>query len=145
MKRLILMSWFFILPSLLESQPALPLNVRETLARIEDAFRAGSPGYIDDLLTSGMPIRLGDSLYFHAFGPRPLSLLKDFFADKDSIDCHFGIGGNGTMTYSEGGARDTVKVDVLLTISTNKPVIYGLNISNYPLPMIFMPNSFRHK
>ena len=122
------------------AQNELPLYVRNALARIETAFRAGSPESIDDLLGSPMTIRLGDSLYYPAFGGRPLALLKNFFADKDSIEFHFGIPGTGRMIYSVEGVRDTTIVDVFFSGSSFQMTMYALNISNYPRPMIFMKN-----
>jgi hypothetical protein len=120
------------------SQIGIPRNVESTLHRIEYAIREGSPAAVEDLVLSGMTMRLGDSLYQSISSITAMKLLKKFFADKDSIDLRFGLPGQGTMTYSTGGKRESTQVDVWLRRDRGDIGIYALNISNYPTATMFL-------
>jgi hypothetical protein len=115
----------------------LPSSVEISLQRIEQALRTGSPGSIEDLLNSGITMRLEDSLYQSISSIYALGKLKKYFSDKDSIDFRFGLPGSGSMTFSQDGKRDTVNVDVWLKRSPGGTEVYALNISNYPLATVF--------
>jgi ribosomal protein S9 len=66
-----------------------------------------------------------------------MNLLREFFANKDSIDFRFGLPGNGTMTYSSSGKRESTQVDVWLKRDQGEIGVYALNISNYPIATVF--------
>ena len=113
------------------------MSVEMALTRIEQAFRTGAPASIEDLLPSGITMRLGDSLYQSISSISALDYLTKFFADKDSIDFRFALPGNGTMIYTQSGQRDTVNVDVWLRRSRGEIQVYAINISNYPIATVF--------
>jgi len=119
------------------SQIHIPRNVEFTLNRIESAIRTGDPASVEDLIQSGITMRLGDSLYQRISNITAMNLLKEFFADKDSIDFRFGLPGNGTMIYSSGGKRESTQVDVWLKRDQGEIGVYALNISNYPIATVF--------
>jgi len=89
------------------------------------------------LLQSGITMRLGDSLYQRISSITAIDLLNKFFTNKDSIDFRFGLPGQGTMTYSSGGKRESTQVDVWLKRDQGEIGIYALNISNYPIATVF--------
>jgi hypothetical protein len=134
---LIISSILFISPNAFAQWVGVPMPVEMALTRIEQALRTGYPASIEDMLPSGITMRLGDSLYQSASSIYALDRLTKFFADKDSIDFRFGLPGSGTMTYSQNGQRDTVEVDVWLKWSFGEIEIYALNISNYPIATVF--------
>jgi hypothetical protein len=119
------------------SQLGVPHEVENALFRIENAFEHGSPGDVEDLLSSSITMRLADSLYQGISSIQAMNLLKDFFADKDSIDFRFTLPGNGTMIYLSGGKRDTTQVDVWLRGRRDELGMYAINISNYPTATVF--------
>jgi hypothetical protein len=119
------------------SQLGIPRNVEFALGRIEQAFRSGYPGSIEDMLQSGITMRLDDSLYQSISSIYALDLLKKFFTDKDSIDFRFGLPGSGTMYYTTNGKRDTMQVDVWLRRNRGEVLIHAINISNYPIATVF--------
>jgi hypothetical protein len=119
------------------SQLGVPQNVEFALNRIEQAIRTGSPSAIEDLIQSGITMRLGDSLYQSISSITAMELLKEYFADKDSIDFRFGLPGQGTMIYSSGGKRESTHVNVWLSRGRGDIRVHALNISNYPLATVF--------
>jgi hypothetical protein len=137
MKRLFVVFMFLFCVSGASAQGWLPPDVDFTLGRIEQAIRSGDPSSIEDLLVSGMTMRLGDSLYESISSITALDALQKFFEDKDTIDFQFGLPGSGTMMYSSAGKQDTVAVDVWLRRIPGGIGIYALNISNYPLATVF--------
>jgi hypothetical protein len=138
MKILLIISCFLICSAQAFSQwHRLPGRVEFTLTRIEQALKTGDPGSIEDLLSSGITMRLEDSLYQSISSISAFEKLKIFFADKDSIDFRFGLPGSGMMTYVQNGKRDTVSVDVWLKRSYEGAEIHAINISNYPIATVF--------
>ncbi len=137
MKHFIVVMALVMLPSWAAAQPWVPRDVEMVLMRIEHAFRVAEPGSIEDLLQSGITIRLEDSLYRDISSIRALDLLKGYFADKDSVEFRFDSPGSGTMYYTANGQRDTVNVDVWLARSRYNVALYALNISNYPTATVF--------
>jgi len=137
MKTFLLVLLFLVCTPSVYSQGWLPREVDFTLGRIEQAFRSGHPSSIEDLLVSGMTMRLGDSLYESISSITALNALEEFFADKDSIDFQFGLPGSGMMIYSSAGKRDTTAVDVWLRRVPGGVGLYALNISNYPIATVF--------
>jgi len=119
------------------SQINIPRNVESALRRIESAIRTGYPAAVEDLIQSGITMRLEDSLYQRISSITAMNLLKEFFADKDSIDFRFGLPGAGTMTYSSSGKRESTQVDVWLKRDQGEIGVYALNISNYPIATVF--------
>ena len=122
------------------SQPGVPRNVESALFRIERAIRDGYPASVEDLIQSGITMRIEDSLYQSISSIAAISILKEYFADKDSIDFRFGMPGQGTMTYSSGGKRESTQVDVWLKRDQGEIGVYALNISNYPIATVFFKN-----
>lgn len=120
------------------SQPGVPRNVESALFRIERAIREGYPASVEDLIQSGITMRIEDSLYQSISSITAINLLKEYFADKDSIDFRFGLPGQGTMTYSSGGKRESTQVDVYLRRDHGEIGMYALNISNYPVATMFL-------
>ena len=118
-------------------QLGVPRIVESSLDRIEFAIREGNPAGVEDLIQSNITMRLEDSLYQSISSITAMKLLKKFFADKDSIDFRFGMPGQGTMTYSRGGKRESTQVDVWLRRDRGDIGIYALNISNYPVATVF--------
>jgi hypothetical protein len=119
------------------SQPGIPRNVEFALNKIEQAIRTGYPAAIEDLIQSGITMRIEDSLYQSISSITAMDLLKKFFANKDSIDFRFGLPGKGTMTYSSDGKRESTQVDVWLRRDQGDINVYALNISNYPVATVF--------
>ncbi len=127
-----------LLPLMATAQPWVPRDVEMALNRIQQAFRTADPASIEDMIPSGITMRLADSLYRDISSIQALDLLKQYFADKDSIDFHMvGMPGTGTMYYTQNGQRDTVNVDVWLMRGRFEVNIYALNISNYPTATVF--------
>jgi hypothetical protein len=126
-----------ISPNVFAQWAGVPMPVDLALTRIEQAIRTGDPASIEDMLASGITMRLRDSLYQSISSIYALDRLSKFFADKDSIDFRFGLPGSGTMIYSQNGQRDTVQVDVWLKWSDGGIEVYALNISNYPIATVF--------
>jgi hypothetical protein len=125
------------------SQWFLPADVEMSLNRIESAFRDGNPSSIEDLIPSGITMRLDDSLYESISSITAMKALDNYFADKDSIQFKFALPGNGQMIYLKNGKKETVEVDVWLRRYAGFPEIYALNISNYPIATIFF--NIHHK
>ena len=119
------------------SQVGVPRNVEFALDRIEQAIRIGNPVAVEDLIESGITMRLEDSLYQNISSITAMALLKEFFADKDSISFRFVLPGTGTMTYSSGGKRKSTEVDVWLRRSRGDVRVQAINISNYPIATVF--------
>jgi len=119
------------------SQIFIPRNVESALNRIESAIRNGDPASVEDLIQSGITMRLEDSLYQRISSITAMNLLREFFTNKDSIDFRFGLPGNGTMVYSSGGKRQSTQVDVWLKRDQGEIGVYALNISNYPIATVF--------
>ena len=137
MKKLLAVPLLLFCFTVAHAQAWLPPQVDFTLGRIEQAIRSGDPSSIEDLLVSGMTMRLGDSLYESISSITALDVLQKFFEDKEKIDFQFGLPGSGTMFYTSAGKRDTVAVDVWLRRIPGGVGIYALNISNYPLATVF--------
>ncbi|RPI04686.1 MAG: hypothetical protein EHM64_09185 [Ignavibacteriae bacterium] len=121
----------------IHSQPGMASRVDFALYRIEQAFRTGDPGSVEDLIPSGIIMRIEDSLYQGIPGREALSRLQEFFANKDSIDFRFVLPGQGTMIYSSGGKRDSIQVDVWLKREYGEVFVYAINISNEPVATVF--------
>jgi hypothetical protein len=119
-------------------QPGVPRNVESALFRIERAIREGYPASVEDLIQSGITMRLDDSLYQSISSITAKDLLNKYFADKDSIDFRFGLPGQGTMTYLSAGKRESTQVDVYLRRDHGEIGMYALNISNYPVATMFL-------
>jgi hypothetical protein len=119
------------------SQIGVSRNIEFALHRIEYAIRDGYPAAVEDLIQSGITMRLGDSLYQNISSITAMNLLKEFFAEKDSIEFRFILPGQGTMTYSSGGKRESTQVDVWLKRDRGEIGVYALNISNYPIATVF--------
>ena len=73
------------------SQIFIPRNVESALNRIESAIRNGDPASVEDLIQSGITMRLEDSLYQRISSITAMNLLWEFFTNKDSIDFRFGL------------------------------------------------------
>jgi hypothetical protein len=137
---------FLCFPAFLWAQPGIPRSVEIALMRVEQAFRTGSPGSIEDLIVSGMTMRIGDSLYRDVSSIKGLELLKSFFSGIDSVSFRFTIMGSGMMIYSVDGRRDTTHVDVWFARSRGEIALHAINISNYPTATIFLDTSWlRHQ
>jgi hypothetical protein len=119
------------------SQWFLPSDVELSLNRIEQAIRSSDPRSIEDMISSGITMRLGDSLYESVSNITAINALDNFFADKDSIQFYFGIPGNGRMVYYQNGKKKSDEVDVWLRRRNGFIEIYALNISNYPIATVF--------
>ncbi len=119
------------------SQWFLPSDVEMSLNRVEMAIQSGNPNSIEDLIPSGITMRLEDSLYENISSIAAMDLLNKYFEDKDSIQFHFGLPGNGLMTYTGNGKKNTLNVDIWLRRKDGFPEIYALNISNYPIATVF--------
>jgi hypothetical protein len=147
MKTFLLPLMLLILPVQLLSQLGVSRDIEFTLYRVEQALRTGSPSAIEDLVESGITMRLGDSLYQEISSITAMHLLKSYFADKDSIEFRFMLPGTGCMYYSSAGRRDTVNVDVFLFGRRQNVVIRAINISNYPTATMFfnLPPQMRKK
>ncbi len=138
MRSLIAGFLLLLLPAVSSAQPWVPRDVEMALDRIQQAFRTADPASIEDMIPSGITMRLADSLYRDISSIQAMHLLKNYFADKDSIDFHMiGVPGRGTMYYTQNGQRDTVNVDVWLMRGRFDVNIYALNISNYPTATVF--------
>jgi hypothetical protein len=125
------------------SQWFLPSDVEMSLHRIESAIRSGNPNSIEDLIPSGITMRLKDSLYESVPSITAMNLLNNYFADKDSIQFRFGLPGNGQMMYYRNGKKSTIEVDIWLRRRDGYPEIYAINISNYPIATVFF--NIHHK
>ncbi len=125
----------------LYAQRFIPRAAETAMYRIEQAFRTGSPGSIEDLVPSRITMRLGDSLYTDVSSIQAMQVLRSFFADLQPVEVHFAPFGTGQMIYKTGGKQDTTHVDVWLRRSPEGLVIHALNISNYPVATVF----FQHK
>ncbi len=137
MRRYLLFAILMFSSQALFAQWSLSGNVGVALNRIEQSLRNGSPNAISDMLASPVTIRLGDTLYTDIAGMQAEELLNKFFADKQVVRFDTGLPGSGELIYSEGGARDTMRVDVLLQRAIGGPEIRALNISNYPMATMF--------
>lgn len=137
MKRSLLFAILLFSSQALFAQWNLSGNVGVALNRVEQAFKSGSPNSISDMLGSPVTMRLGDSLYIDIAGMQASKLLGDFFANKQVLSFDTGLPGNGSLIYTEGGKRDTVRVDIGLGRAMGGPEIRWLNISNYPMATMF--------
>lgn len=131
---------FFIL--LLAACPAiysqvLPADLDNALKRIEQAFKAGQPDQISDLIQSGMPVRLEDSLYTSSANMQISDLLRNYFQQRRVVSFHFNTPGNGKLIVEKEGKTDTLNVDIWMRRGMGGPVLQALNISNYPLATVF--------
>ena len=139
MKTVSVFALMLFLPVLLAAQPGVPRNVEFTLERIEHALKAGSPASIEDLLPFDLTMRLEDSLYSGISRLKVMELLKKYFSDKDSVEfSRLERPGTGRLSYTSGGKRKEVYVDVWLSGSQGGILLYSLNISNYPYATMFM-------
>lgn len=138
MKTIFLFALVLIFPVLVSAQPGVPRDVEFVLARIQHAFQTSNPTSIEDLLPMSTMMRLGDSLYWSASRIEALDLLKAYFADKDSVVFRFSSPGSGRLTYTVGGKRESVDVDVWLIRTRGEVGLCALNMSNYPLATVFM-------
>ena len=120
------------------AQLALPSGVQFALGRVEHALQNGNPMSIEDMFPSPVTMRLGDSLYKNISSITAMNLLKEFFAERDSIRFRFTTAGSGTMVSRSGDRYDTTAVDVWLSGNLGGVAISALNISNYPLATVFM-------
>ncbi|HEX2962248.1 MAG TPA: DUF4783 domain-containing protein [Ignavibacteriales bacterium] len=138
MKKLFLLFLFLSLPVIIHAQSFfVPSDVQISLDRITNAFRAGNPKAMDDLLSSPVTMRLQDSLYRDISNIQASDLLQSFFSDKKVIDFRFSTPGNGKLIYEEAGKRDTVNVDIWMRRALGGPVLHEINISNYPIATVF--------
>ena len=137
MKSYIIVVFILFCSSQAFSQWFLPSDVETSLNRIEYAIRNGNLNSIQDLIPSGITMRLGDSLYESVSSITAIKALNDFFADKDSIQFYFGLPGNGQMIYYKDGKKKTYEVDVWLRRRSGFIEISALNISNYPIATVF--------
>jgi hypothetical protein len=137
MKRSFLFALLICSSQAVFAQWSLSGNVGIALNRIEQALRSGSPNSISDMLASPITMRLGDSLYIDIAGMQASQLLNNFFTNKQVINFDTGLPGNGSLIYTEGGKRDTVRVDLGLQWAMGGPLVRWLNISNYPMATMF--------
>ncbi|MCX6137100.1 MAG: hypothetical protein NTV54_06360 [Ignavibacteriales bacterium] len=139
MKTISLFTLMLLLPVSLAAQPGLPKNVEVALDRIEHALRAASPTSIEDLLPFDLTMRLEDSLYINVSRTKAVTLLRDFFSNKDSVEFSWlGRPGTGRLSFTFGGKRENVYVDVWLAAFQGELLLRSLNISNYPDATMFM-------
>ncbi len=132
-------SFFLLFTSLLAAQPGVPRDAALALDRIEHAFQTATPASIEDIFPFAMTMRLGDSLYSSASCIKAMELLRRYFSDKDSVTFNWlGRPGTGKLSYSSGGKREHVNVDVFLSGSRGGIFLQFLNISNYPYATLFM-------
>ena len=128
-----------LLPVLLAAQPGVPKNVELALDRIEHALQVASPTSIEDLLPFDLTMRLEDSLYINMSRTKAVTLLRKYFSDKDSIEFSWlGRPGTGRLSFTSGGKRENVYVDVWLSVFQGELLLHSLNISNYPYATMFM-------
>jgi hypothetical protein len=137
MKSYIIVIFILFCSSQAFSQWFLPSDVETSLDRIEQAIRSGDPRSIEDLIPSGITMRLGDSLYESVSSITAIKALDNFFTDKDSVQFYFGLPGNGQMVYYVNGKKKTDEVDVWLRRRDGFIEISALNISNYPIATVF--------
>jgi hypothetical protein len=137
MKSYIVIVFILFCSSQAFSQWFLPSDVETSLDRIEYAIRNGNFNSIEDLIPSGITMRLDDSLYESVSSITAMKALDNFFADKDSIQFYFGIPGNGRMVYFQNGKKKSEEVDVWLRRRNGFIEISALNISNYPIATVF--------
>lgn len=113
--------------------------------RIEQAFETASPCNLWPLISSGMTIRIEDSLYQEISSIQSESVLKEYFKNKDSVEFRFAgklahyrtAEGNGVITYVSKKIKESINVDVYLEVYRGDVFISALNISNYPSVMVF--------
>ena len=137
MKSYIVIVFILFCSSQAFSQWFLPSDVETSLNRIEYAIRNGNFNSIEDLIPSGITMRLDDSLYESIPSIYAMKALDNFFADKDSIQFYFGIPGNGRMVYYQDGKKKSEEVDVWLRRRDGFIEISAINISNYPIATVF--------
>ena len=137
MKSYIVIVFILFCSSQAFSQWFLPSDVETSLNRIEYAIRNGNFNSIEDLIPSGITMRLDDSLYESVPSIYAMKALDNFFADKDSIQFYFGIPGNGRMVYYQDGKKKSEEVDVWLRRRDGFIEISAINISNYPIATVF--------
>ena len=137
MKRPLLILLLLFSSQALFAQWNLSGNVGIALNRVDQAFTSGSPNAISDMLGSPITMRLGDSLYIDIAGIPASKYLNDFFANKQVVSFDTGLPGSGLLIYTEGGKRDTMRVDIGLVRAMGGPEIRWLNISNYPMATMF--------
>jgi hypothetical protein len=137
MKSYIVIVFILFCSSQAFSQWFLPSDVETSLDRIEYAIRNGNFNSIEDLIPSGITMRLDDSLYESVSSIYAMKALDNFFADKDSIQFYFGIPGNGQMVYYQDGKKKSEEVDVWLRRRDGFIEISAINISNYPIATVF--------
>lgn len=127
------------------AQSIIPQELDFALTRVEQAIRTASPNSIEDLILSGITIRLEHKLYENISSIKAMEVLKVFFATKDSINFRIKTQGSGRintqssgrMIYSDAGNRDTLNVDVWFSTRSSEVKLYAINISNQPLVGIF--------
>ena len=137
MRRFLFLAVLFFSSQALFAQWNLSGNIGIALNRVEQAFRTGSTKSISDMLASPITMRLGDSLYIDVAGMQASQLLNNFFANKRIVTFDTGLPGSGLLIYTEGGKRDTMRVDVGLHRDLGGPMVRWLNISNYPMATMF--------
>jgi hypothetical protein len=128
---------------------------------IEQAFRTKDLTSIENMFSSSMKLRLGDSLYSYISSIEAIDLLDDFLAERDSICLRFTTNGRGPMTYGVEtgllvgpmqrepgtsailsgtmasivkGRCETTQVDLWF----GEGKLLALNISNYPIATVFL-------
>ncbi len=137
MKKTFLFIFILAFPLTVFAQRGIYPDVSFTLDRIENAFRTGNPMAIEDLIPSGITMRLADTLYQSTSDIQAMNALNQFFKNKSNIDFVLTPMGTGTMMYTENGKRDTTNVDVYLGLRNGQVFVYALNISNYPTVTMF--------
>jgi hypothetical protein len=137
MRRYLLLTVLLLSSQALFAQWNLSGNVGIALNRIYQAFQSGSPNSISDMFASPVTVRLGDSLYTDIAGMPASRLVNKFFADKQIVSFDTGLPGEGSLVYSEGGTKHTMRVDVFLQRAIGGPEIRALNISNRPMATMF--------
>ncbi len=137
MKRFLFVAILLFSSQALFAQWGLSGNIGVALNRVEQALKSGSPNAISDMLGSPITMRLGDSLYIDIAGMQASRLLDNFFKDKQVLAFDTGLPGSGQLIYTEGGKRDTMRVDVGLQRAMGGPDVRWLNISNYPMATMF--------
>jgi hypothetical protein len=107
------------------------------LKRVERAFQQGSPRQIEDLLRSGMNLRVGEAVSYSVADITAMKALTEYFAGKDSIEFRLAETGSGMMAFWSEGKRDSTRVDVWLTRDRDGLAFSALSISNHPLATAF--------
>jgi hypothetical protein len=137
MKRYLFLAILLFSSQSLFAQWNLSGAVGVALNRVDQAFRSGTPNTIADMLASPVTLRLADSLHIDIAGMQAAELLNNFFAAKQVIAFNTGLPGSGSLVYTEGGKRDTTRVDIYLQRDMGGPTIRSLNISNDPMATMF--------